>query len=550
MPFRRLVFLVLIVGCSPGLVLDEVDSVIEDARSETTLIDETLTASTTPQDEPPDEVDGGEPDEEIGSIDEGAGERSTTTSPGPIDGQRVLIIGDSVLAATTTRYGGRLCDELTSRGWNVEIDAEKGRFVDFADLVINERLLPEQGLDWDVIVIGLGSNLAGSPLDFGKELASVVQSVAPRAVVLITVAEFEPSRQQVNEAIRQISASEGGIRVIEWSELVSLNADLVASDGIHLTSVGRDRLTEELSQVLGDALNLSTTGQGECYDSPFTNDDRDTTGILATLASLSVKPESDGGIAYDRSAWPHWLDVDGSGCDTRDDVLAAEVIGLPQVDIFDRCTIVEADWYSAYDEVIVSGSPSQVHIDHIVALAEAHRSGGASWSTETKTAFANFRPNLVAVSAASNISKSDRDVSDWRPARSAWCSLATQVVLTKSTFDLSVDEREYESLVEMLTTCGQEGQLVLGSSGVALGDVASQTEPAQANDDENSSTPIDEPADTDDLVNPGNSKNCSDFATYGDAKEWFDRYFAAFGDVALLDGDDDGEPCESLPGAP
>ena len=50
--------------------------------------------------------------------------------------------------------------------------------------------------------------------------------------------------------------------------------------------------------------------------------------------------------------------------------------------------------------------------------------------------------------------------------------------------------------------------------------------------------------------NPGNTKNCSDFSTYPAAKAWFDTYFSYYGDVARLDGDNDGEPCESLPGGP
>jgi micrococcal nuclease len=48
------------------------------------------------------------------------------------------------------------------------------------------------------------------------------------------------------------------------------------------------------------------------------------------------------------------------------------------------------------------------------------------------------------------------------------------------------------------------------------------------------------------LTNPGDVKNCADFASYGEAKAWYDRYFDAFGDVAKLDGDGDGIPCESL----
>jgi hypothetical protein len=50
--------------------------------------------------------------------------------------------------------------------------------------------------------------------------------------------------------------------------------------------------------------------------------------------------------------------------------------------------------------------------------------------------------------------------------------------------------------------------------------------------------------------NPGDTKNCTDFANYGQAKSWFDTYFPYYGDVAGLDRDGDGIPCESLPGAP
>ena len=52
------------------------------------------------------------------------------------------------------------------------------------------------------------------------------------------------------------------------------------------------------------------------------------------------------------------------------------------------------------------------------------------------------------------------------------------------------------------------------------------------------------------VPNPGNTMNCSDFSTYAEAKAWFDTYFPYYGDVARLDGDNDGEPCESLPGGP
>jgi hypothetical protein len=50
--------------------------------------------------------------------------------------------------------------------------------------------------------------------------------------------------------------------------------------------------------------------------------------------------------------------------------------------------------------------------------------------------------------------------------------------------------------------------------------------------------------------NPGDTKNCTDFATYAQAKAWFDTYYPYYGDVAHLDSDGDRIPCETLIGAP
>ena len=51
------------------------------------------------------------------------------------------------------------------------------------------------------------------------------------------------------------------------------------------------------------------------------------------------------------------------------------------------------------------------------------------------------------------------------------------------------------------------------------------------------------------INNPGNVVNCNNFATWADANLWFQTY-VRFGDPAELDGNDDGVPCESLPGNP
>jgi len=45
-------------------------------------------------------------------------------------------------------------------------------------------------------------------------------------------------------------------------------------------------------------------------------------------------------------------------------------------------------------------------------------------------------------------------------------------------------------------------------------------------------------------------RNCGDFANWAEAKQFFDTYYPYYGDVAKLDGDGDGIPCESLSGSP
>jgi putative cell wall-binding protein len=48
--------------------------------------------------------------------------------------------------------------------------------------------------------------------------------------------------------------------------------------------------------------------------------------------------------------------------------------------------------------------------------------------------------------------------------------------------------------------------------------------------------------------NPGDTKNCGDFANWRDAQNWFEKYYPQYGDVAKLDGNNDRVACESLPG--
>lgn len=181
----------------------------------------------------------------------------------------------------------------------------------------------------------------------------------------------------------------------------------------------------------------------------------DPTAIDALLARVEVRPEGSS-RAYDRNLFGGWTDDDGDGCDTRAEVLQAES-AIPVQLGPSGCHVVAGQWLSIYDGYSTP-DPSELEIDHVVALAEAWRSGASEWSPERRMAFANDlgHPDaLVAVTAAMNRSKSDRDPASWQPPnRAAWCMYASDWVTVKAWWHLSVDEAEATALRNMLAGCG------------------------------------------------------------------------------------------------
>jgi hypothetical protein len=174
----------------------------------------------------------------------------------------------------------------------------------------------------------------------------------------------------------------------------------------------------------------------------------------AVLAGLRVAPEG-ARAGYDRGLFNHWVDEDGDSCDTREEVLIAESRSRAQVDPY-GCKVVAGDWFSAYDGLTFS-DPSELDVDHVVALAEAWDSGASGWDASRRRAFANDLGHpeaLVAVSASSNRSKSDLDPGQWKPTRdAAWCQYARDWVTVKKAWDLSADQNEVDDLKVMLRTC-------------------------------------------------------------------------------------------------
>ncbi len=170
-----------------------------------------------------------------------------------------------------------------------------------------------------------------------------------------------------------------------------------------------------------------------------------------------IKVENEYKTGYKRSLFIHWADLDGNGCDTREEVLKRDSISKPQVDPY-RCYVVAGDWASPYDGKNLSDR-GDVDIDHVVALKEAWDSGAWAWSESQRKAYANDmtdRRTLIAVTDRVNMSKSDKDPSNWMPPlRSYWCTYLGDWISVKARWGLSMDQSEFGRISNLLSSdCG------------------------------------------------------------------------------------------------
>ncbi|MBM3668966.1 MAG: HNH endonuclease [Actinobacteria bacterium] len=169
---------------------------------------------------------------------------------------------------------------------------------------------------------------------------------------------------------------------------------------------------------------------------------------LRVLNSLPVSQER--GDGYDRDLFRHWSDLDGNGCDTREDVLATE----RAAGVVRDCRVVGGTWISRYDGRTTTEART-FDIDHMVPLKEAWDSGAWRWDARTRETFANdvgYSGSLIAVTAGSNRSKSDRDPTEWLPDRDV-CWYAKTWVAVKYRWRLAVDSTEKSALTRILRGC-------------------------------------------------------------------------------------------------
>ncbi len=179
---------------------------------------------------------------------------------------------------------------------------------------------------------------------------------------------------------------------------------------------------------------------------------------LAALAGLTVKGRGPM-TGYSRAQFGgRWPDVDGNGCDTRNDVLRRDLTSIrfrPGSD----CVVASGRLLDPYTGQVVDfvrgqATSAEVQIDHVVALGDAWQKGAARWTADKRERFANDPLNLLAVGGAVNQSKGDGDAATWLPPRTSYrCAYVARQVAVKQRYAVSITSAERDAMARVLARC-------------------------------------------------------------------------------------------------
>jgi hypothetical protein len=201
-----------------------------------------------------------------------------------VDGNRVLMIGDSILASTSSRYGNHMCEAVVPLGWEVVVEAEPSRFVEFGNQVLDKLLRDDADPDeeWNTAVVFLGTNYRGNAVQYEGELVEILDRLTPRPVVLFTVTEYRSNYVEVNEVVNRLGAARDNVTVLDW-KTISEAPGILSTDRLHPTDTGRRVLAESVAAALGPV-----AGEGECVRSTF----RDDSAIRGDSSTVLGRPAS------------------------------------------------------------------------------------------------------------------------------------------------------------------------------------------------------------------------------------------------------------------
>ena len=98
-----------------------------------------------------------------------------------------------------------------------------------------------------------------------------------------------------------------------------------------------------------------------------------------------------------------------------------------------------------------------IQIDHVVAYAEAYRSGLDKLDFAQRDAYYNDPDVLLASQAEANNVKKDGTIAEWEPSNQTFqCDYASLQIGIKAKYGLMVDQKEHDKLAQVLASCPAE----------------------------------------------------------------------------------------------
>lgn len=147
------------------------------------------------------------------------------------------------------------------------------------------------------------------------------------------------------------------------------------------------------------------------------------------------------------------------GCDTRNNVLAADLTAVEFRDGTRDCVVVSgslADPYSGRTIAFTKQDASAVQIDHVYPLAAAWDMGAAAWPIDRRRDFANdIAYNLLAVSGPENQAKRDSTPSGWLPSDPAYhCFYVGKYLGVAVRYGLPITAADRDAVADVVAECG------------------------------------------------------------------------------------------------
>jgi hypothetical protein len=132
--------------------------------------------------------------------------------------------------------------------------------------------------------------------------------------------------------------------------------------------------------------------------------------MLITLALISINC-----FAYNRNVdYGQWIDADGDCQDTRAEFLIKETKSPIVFTNEYSCVVRSGKWEDFYTGKIYTNA-KDIQIDHLLSTHQHYEGIGKTLTKEQRVRYYNDFNNLVIANSTLNMSKSDKDLSEFIP---------------------------------------------------------------------------------------------------------------------------------------